>query len=355
MALWERWLRRPQSVWLRRALFQVHLWTGIGLGLYVFVVSVSGSAIVFSSEVYSHPWPGPRSVVVSGPRLTHDQISEAAQRAYPKYSVTYVWDADKKPSQSVDVWMELDGKRKERQFDPYTGKDLAPSTPFTITFLSWMGDLHKNLLSGDTGRTVNGLAAILVTLLSMTGIVIWWPGIQSWRKSLTLRRTGSWKRLNWDLHSAVGFWTVAFVFMWGVTGVFVVFPKPFERAIDRFAPLDRYRLEIGSSQPTPLLGDSRASLVLVSQVAGGAQVQTPRRRAQPRLSGGDKIVRWVYYLHFGNFSGWRVKALWVLLGLAPPFLFVTGTLMWWNRVLSPSARRKTVQQPRMTAAEVSSD
>ena len=35
--------RQPQRVWLRKALFQVHLWTGIGAGLYVLVISISGS------------------------------------------------------------------------------------------------------------------------------------------------------------------------------------------------------------------------------------------------------------------------------------------------------------------------
>jgi uncharacterized iron-regulated membrane protein len=34
-----------------------------------------------------------------------------------------------------------------------------------------------------------------------------------------------------------------------------------------------------------------------------------------------------------------VKALWVILGFAPPVLFFTGVLMWWNRVLHPAARR----------------
>jgi hypothetical protein len=33
--------RRPQSLWLRRALFQIHLWTAIGVGLYVVAISVS--------------------------------------------------------------------------------------------------------------------------------------------------------------------------------------------------------------------------------------------------------------------------------------------------------------------------
>jgi uncharacterized iron-regulated membrane protein len=69
-----------------------------------------------------------------------------------------------------------------------------------------------------------------------------------------------------------------------------------------------------------------------------------RRRPQPRGSNGDVFLRWFYYLHFGNFADWQVKALWVVLGLAPPFLFVTGALMWWNRVLSREARAS--RQPR---------
>ena len=40
MSFAERWMRRPQNVWLRRALFQVHLWTGIAVGLYVVAISV---------------------------------------------------------------------------------------------------------------------------------------------------------------------------------------------------------------------------------------------------------------------------------------------------------------------------
>jgi uncharacterized iron-regulated membrane protein len=37
----------PQSLFLRRALFQVHLWVGILAGLYIFVVCITGAALVF--------------------------------------------------------------------------------------------------------------------------------------------------------------------------------------------------------------------------------------------------------------------------------------------------------------------
>ena len=38
---------------LRRVLFQLHLWTGIGVGLYVVLISLTGSIVVFRREVYT--------------------------------------------------------------------------------------------------------------------------------------------------------------------------------------------------------------------------------------------------------------------------------------------------------------
>ena len=43
MTIWKRWVRQPHTLWLRRALFQVHLWTGIGVGLYILLISLTGA------------------------------------------------------------------------------------------------------------------------------------------------------------------------------------------------------------------------------------------------------------------------------------------------------------------------
>lgn len=29
MKLWQRWVQCPQSLWVRKALFQIHLWVGL--------------------------------------------------------------------------------------------------------------------------------------------------------------------------------------------------------------------------------------------------------------------------------------------------------------------------------------
>ncbi len=348
MTLGERWKQRPQSVWLRRALFQVHLWIGIGLGIYVLLISVSGSAIVFRNEISKSFGSPQKSVAISGAKLSRSDLKNAAQSAYPQYAVSYIWES-KRPDEATEIWLDGHGKTKMRLFDPYTGKDLGDSVPFIIRALTFLIDFHVNLLWGKTGRLVNGIGAILITLVALSGAVIWWPGIQSWRNSLLIRRESNWKRLNWNLHSAVGIWTLAFALVWGVTGVFVVFPKPFERAVNFFSPLQLYQLDVSAPAPARKVGPAPPSRV------GAANTRNQPALAPPiERSLGDKILRWFYYLHFGNFAGASVKSIWVAFGFAPPFLFVTGFLMWWNRVLIKALDRKPVARLHPQRAKLSS-
>jgi uncharacterized iron-regulated membrane protein len=292
----------------------------------VLVSSVSGSAIVFRNEIYTKFSKGPTLVEPVGERLKAAQIEEAARRAYPKNAITFQ-SQPKNPKQAVEIWLERNGTKHQRLFDPYTGKDLGDAISPVILWTAWLGDLHINLLSKNTGRIVNGVGAILLTLLCLTGAVVWWPGVRSWKRNLAINPRASWKRINWDLHSAIGFWTFGLVFMWAFTGIYVVFPEPFQRAVNYFAPLDYYKLidEVPSPQ-------------VFRRVADDPPPPPRRPRVQRRRSPGDKTLGVLYGAHFGNFGGWPVKALWVLLGLSPALLFVTGVIMWWNRVLSKSVR-----------------
>jgi len=304
-------------------------------------VSITGSAIVFRNEVYQSAPSGPRIVPVGEKRLTKDELRAAVHNLYPTSSLSYIWDG-KQPNYATEVWLEYKGKRNQRLFDPYTGADLGPSIAYRIQWFAWFADIHTNLLYGKTGRFVNGIGSILLTLLCVSGFIIWWPGVKNWRRSLMIDFKSNWKRLNWDLHSAVGFWSFALIFMWAVTGIFLVWPLPFQKAVNHFSPLIQYRL------PDDETAQLRTRVVLAQETTspvrerGGFKGRGPR---QPiRRSNGDIFLRWLYYLHFGNFAGWKTKALWVVLGFIPPLLFVTGAIMWWNRVLSPRLRRSS--EPR---------
>jgi len=166
-----------------------------------------------------------------------------------------------------------------------------------VRFIVWTASLHDDLLHGDKGRFANGIGALFLTILCVTGLIIWWPGVSNWRRSLTWDMKANWKLLNWNLHSAVGFWSFLLVFMWALSGVYLAFPNPFQDIVDRFQPLDD---------------------------ANPAQARS-----------GDEILKWLARLHFGRFGGWPIKALWTVLGLIPLLLFITGAVMWWNRVLRP--------------------
>ena len=318
MTYWQRWIMQPQTVWLRKAIFQLHLWSGIGFGLYVLFVSITGSVLVYRNELYRAATRDPIIVTQPGSRLTDEQLKLAAGRAYPGYSVLNLLRA-RNPDQAVAISFQGGGGPKNRLFNPYTGADLGDAVPLGIKLVSKLIELHDELLGGATGRLVNGVGALLVLAMAFTGIVVWWPGIRTWRRSLTVPRNAGWPRFIWGLHSMMGFWTLAFILVFGISGAYLCYPQPFEHLADVIEPLTEANL---------------------------------------RTRFADRVIYWLAYLHFGRVNGIGIpcsgpglcdqatKAVWALFGLAPAVMFVTGLLMWWNRVV----RKKLKRLPTRPAA-----
>lgn len=152
--------------------------------------------------------------------------------------------------------------------------------------IQWIVNLHTNLLAGAAGRMVNGAGAAALTLLCLTGAAIWWPGIKHWRRSLTVSWDAHFPRINWDLHSALGFWCFFFVLLWGVSGIYFAVPRWFD-ALLWFDPNDRFT---------------------------------------------DQALFWLADLHFGRFDAFT-KAVWSLMGLVPAALAFTGTFICCRRVI----------------------
>lgn len=292
MTPWQRWVHRPQSLWFRRVFFQIHLWAGIAVGLYVAAISISGSALVYGPQLARKLR---RTVVVAHAgytRMTVDDVQRRAHRAYKAYEVLSVTEPPL-PDQPDVVVLEGHNGRIVRLFDPYTGADLGDPRSALDRAVRWFADLHDNLLTGLTGRALNGIGALVVVLLSGTGMMIWWPGIKNWRRSMTISRGTRFARLNWDLHSAAGFWCSVLVMVWGVSGICLCFP-------------------------------GALNFLLASE-----------------------FRYWITRLHFGRFNG-ATEALWTVLGLVPALLAATGALMWWNRVLVKKLRQNQgVNRPHL--------
>ena len=88
--VWDRWMRAPQTLWVRRAIFQIHLWTGIGVGAYLLMICLTGSVLVYRNELFQAFSPEPVIVAGSGQSLTPEGLTGAARRVYPDYEVTNV-------------------------------------------------------------------------------------------------------------------------------------------------------------------------------------------------------------------------------------------------------------------------
>ena len=307
--VWTQWVRQPQTLWIRRALFQVHLWTGLAIGLYIVLLSVTGSALVYRVEL-DRAFATPRPTYdANAKRLTPDEMRQAAERAYPGWTITRVGDRITRRNPTIEVWAErgtgTNAEKKERLFDPYTGADLGESVTQGEYFLLWLARLHDDLLFDRDGRWWNGAGSAVMTVICLTGLVIWWPGRARWKRSLGIKWSSGWKRFNWDMHSALGFWLFLFMLMWGISGFYLGIPEPFSDFVDRI------------SSPDDFLGE------------------------RP----GDIVLSWLTRLHFGRWRGVpALKAVWAVLGLVPAVMFVTGVIMWWNRVMKRRGSGEPVEE-----------
>ncbi|HWE52610.1 MAG TPA: PepSY-associated TM helix domain-containing protein, partial [Bryobacteraceae bacterium] len=239
MTFGQRWIRQPQTIWLRKAIFQIHLWSGIGFGLYVLMASVTGSVLVYSNELFRAATRDPIVVATPGPRLgtrlSDEQLKAAAMSAYPGYKAVTL-SHERNPNQAVTISLKAGSRAKSRLFNPYTGADLGNSVPWGIWLVSRTMELHDDLLAGPTGREVNGTGALLLLLLGFSGIVVWWPGIKAWRRNLTAHRKTGWRRFIWELHGMIGFWSLGFLVVFGVSGAYLGDPQPFQDLADRIQP-----------------------------------------------------------------------------------------------------------------------
>lgn len=276
---------------------QAHLWIALGLGAYIVVLSLSGSAVVFRREL--NQWLVPRTVPsTEGVRLSGDVLLEAVKGVYPAHVVVEVREPPR-VERPVYVALELDGVRTDRLFDPYAVRDLGESFPPLLRAVEWLVDLHDNLLAGRTGRLINGIGGALFGVLIATGAWLWWPGLRHAWRSLKVDKPEASRRFLWQLHSVLGIWSFALLLVWALTAVYFAFPEPFEGTIDYF-----------DADPSDLERPGEGALLTLIQ------------------------------LHFGRFGGLGVRVLWVVLGLVPAVLFATGFVLWWTRT-----RRRRVSAP----------
>jgi uncharacterized iron-regulated membrane protein len=384
-----RYFHRPQQLAVRRLNFQVHLWVGIILALYMIMIGVTGSILVFRPELERlcgfKPW---QEIQARQPAVDLVTVIDNLKAAYPSAHIVSV---DAPTVDDATFVAEVQGRRRAKlACDPNDGKILG-EFPRGRNWLDVVLELHETLLleRHGLGRMWNGVGAAFLLLLNATGMVIWWPGIRNWKRALMVDFQRGWRRINFDLHVSLGFWTVLIVSFWALSGVYFGWPRQIFQFVNSLSPVITARppvISVTADSEVPAL-DLRALVRRASTLDPGATpggIAFPYSRRAPlailmRRSNspgyeyvdtvyfnpynGDYISTWRYGvnqslgdwiiwsqvpLHFGTYWGLSVKIIWALAGLAIPLLTITGILMYWNRWL----RRKWKQLGKARTAAV---
>ncbi|MGA3050171.1 MAG: PepSY-associated TM helix domain-containing protein [Terracidiphilus sp.] len=361
----------PRKLFLRRAVFQIHLWAGIIVSVYVVIIAVSGAILVFEDELTSTTLPAGLSKLTATHMASIPDVMQQFLHYYPGASVSEIdtpWPTI--PAYRLHA-VSATGHKFNLVADPVTAS--LHSQP--ETWVTWVHDLHVYLLLGNTyGEQINAVGAAILLLLSVTGLLLWWQGLKNWTRALLIDLNRNWRRINFDAHHAIGVWTLAIVVWWSISGIYFGCYKQFVSVVNAISPLQ------GMVSPplsqTLSSGTRRATL---RAILAAAQQASPRGRlfglSDPSLRGalvyaqmdlrdpgdfshrdilaidatnaqvltiwhygqnhsaGDWFMWSMHPLHFGTLWGLEIKIGWFFLGISLSILSATGVIMYWNRYL----------------------
>ncbi len=232
MPLLQTALHHPRKLPLRRALFQVHLWLGILLSVYVALIGLSGSILVFEDELRAH---ATRDLHVNPAHLASpQQVLANAATSFPKETPFFL----SFPSNDTPAYtLYLRGPQNPRHtvLADATDAHLLPNRPKLL--IDTVHDFHVYLLMGQTGFVINCVAGIGLLVLALTGAILWWPGLKLWARGLRINFRANWKRITYDSHNLIGIATLAIVAFWGLTAIDFLWPTQTAATIAFFSPL----------------------------------------------------------------------------------------------------------------------
>lgn len=227
-----------------------HFFCGLLFIPLTIVISISGIVYLFEDEYNEYVFEDKLFVEPSAERLPASTLVSIAKDTYPSMKVSelkFFTDPTRsaeitlrnspskphhgKPAKPDIVSMEWAGDGPVKvpvvinrvsttaYLNPYTGEPLG-KLQSGETLMSFMKDLHGNLLGGKFGSYFVELTSCWVMMLMATGLVMWWPrGKVGIRGTLILRLNES-KRIFWrDLHAVPAFYCSFLIIFLVVSGL----------------------------------------------------------------------------------------------------------------------------------------
>lgn len=361
---------------VRDIVFYLHRSIGFCVGLLLIVVGLTGSLLVFEqdfdhfmiSQQYGHITP-------QQVQLSPESVVNTIEAKYPArgdFHLFRIYLPDTPSSPYVGQLSSTDVQRKEVFINPYTGKILGERIT-DKTLIGLILNLHYSLMAGQIGTAIVGIAAFLMCILTITGLVLW-PG---WRRLIAgfkIKFDAHPKRVNFDIHKVAGILTVVFLFFTGFTGFCWNFYDLTEPIIYAVTFTQKPSEPVSKPIPSKSILGLTEQLKIADAALPGAVTKSIYFPGKPeealrinmklpqessydansnvyldQYSGevlrvdnalkmllGDRILNSFVLLHYGTFGGLPTRILYVFVGLAPLILFITGFVMWRDRYRTKS-------------------
>lgn len=363
---------------LRRWAF-VHKWTSVICTAFLLVICLTGLPLTFSEEIDRWLEPHSYAELPEGtPSADLDRIVALGRQMHPGEIVSSIFVDDDEPQ--IYLWMapsfdmlKADPKSGHFiRFDARTAEVLEESKPMEQrrqTFMNLMLRLHVDLFAGLPGELFMALMAALFVAAIVSGVALYAPFMH--RLEFGAVRVRRAPRVRWlDMHNLLGATTLAWALVIGVTGVmnelstplFTLWRKTDVEAMlapwrDRATPAQS---ELGSVQRA--LDATRAALpgMIVTNVAfPGSELGSPHhyllwakgrtpltsRLFSPALADArtgelTAVAPMPWYLralelsrplHFGDYGGAPLKAVWAALDLVTIIVLGSGLYLWLGR------------------------
>jgi uncharacterized iron-regulated membrane protein len=213
----------------------IHRWVGLVLALIVAAVAVSGGLLLLR-EPYERAMYPPLAAPLLHVADAAAARARDAREAVVIASIEERFRRDggvrtvKFPREGANAFHVYLADESEAFVDPQRG-DLIARWTWRDSLPAFIFELHVHLLGGEGGKTINGIAALFVLFLSLTGIILWWP-----RKSgaFRLRRSMPRNASPGELlrsHAASGAIAAIPIIVFAATGAAIVFYTPVNAAL----------------------------------------------------------------------------------------------------------------------------
>ena len=349
---------------------RVHLWLGLSLGLLFAVLGLTGSALVFYTGIDAALHPAVEAGQTDpAPGLdapVWDRALATGRSRWPGAHGKWTFEITGEGGTIPARYYPEPGHHGDREmlwFSP-DGARIVRAEPWGGYLMSWIYELHMQLLAGEIGHQLVGWSGVAMLLLLVSGVAAWWPRGR-WRKALAFKRDAAPIRRLRDLHKVSGLWSMALLFVLVATGVLLALPAVTQMLLAPAAIAAPNPVAVGGRPITIVRALAAAHRALpegriVFVDVPGARAAPIRVRVQlpgdpqrrfpgsyvfvDRFSGrvlavhdvrhagaGNALAKWIRPLHDGSIGGMATRILAVVLGFVPSLLLVTGTLHWLRR------------------------